>query len=332
MLYRLYWIAGLCVRQQHIGGIFRVPILKTVAKIEAVFLAVLICTLVVAANAGQKRQSSDPSAPAFGEQTTDTASLRSRAWEALTDGIQDKSDGKRRAALGALATIGKDRQAAQLVESGLEDKDAAVRQVSASMLGCMQAKSSIKKLKQAMREGPSAVSFAAAESLWQMGDRSGRDLFAAVLARETTPSDGMVKSNLLSAKKTLQHPKELAKLGTKQAAGAFLGPFSMGITVAEEATKDRGATARAQSALLLGNDATPAAVQQLGDALNDKNWTVRTAAARALADTRQKDQVSKLAPLLHDDKPAVRFMAAASIIRLTKPVTASTATACEIEF
>jgi HEAT repeat protein len=59
------------------------------------------------------------------------------------------------------------------------------------------------------------------------------------------------------------------------------------------------------------------AIKELDDALDDKNWIVRTAAAQALGECKQRDQIKQLTALLSDDKPAVRYMAAASIIRLS---------------
>ena len=109
----------------------------------------------------------------------------------------------------------------------------------------------------------------------------------------------------------------LAMIGAKEAASSLFGPAGWGITIVEEVTKDRSASARAMSAALLGHDAGKDAVRELDEAIWDKNWIVRVAAAQALGECRQRDQIQHLRGLLWDAKPAVRYMAAASIIRLS---------------
>jgi HEAT repeat protein len=57
---------------------------------------------------------------------------------------------------------------------------------------------------------------------------------------------------------------------------------------------------------------------ELEEALGDKNWVVRAAAAKALGNYQHKGVIPKLQELLQDDKEPVRFMAAASLVRLTR--------------
>jgi hypothetical protein len=127
----------------------------------------------------------------------------------------------------------------------------------------------------------------------------------------------VMKDQLESARKRLQDPRGLAVIGAKEAANSLFGPAGWGIKIVEEITKDRSVSARAMSAAVLGHDASLDAVNGLDDALDDKNWIVRTAAAQALGECKQPDQIKHLTALLSDDKPAVRYMAAASIIRLS---------------
>jgi len=201
--------------------------------------------------------------------------------------------------------------------AALGDREPSVRQLAARDLGEMRAKSAIPKLREALKDESTEVCFAAAKSLWDMGDRSGRDVFIGILAGEKSGSPGMVKDGLTSAKKKLQDPRGLAVVGAEEAASALFGPAGWGIKVMQEVTKDRSASARAMSATLLAHDNNEDSVQQLDNALWDKNWLVREAAAQALGASRQREQISYLQDLLQDDKPAVRYMAAASIIRLS---------------
>ncbi len=91
----------------------------------------------------------------------------------------------------------------------------------------------------------------------------------------------MVRGAMRDAKRKLHSPSQLALMGVKE-AGAFLGPASMGVTVAQEALKDGGAPGRAVAAGILGKDLDPYALTLLEWALNDKNWAVRAAVAKAL--------------------------------------------------
>jgi len=238
-------------------------------------------------------------------------------WEILSGGATDHNLIHRQEALAALGTVGPNARAIRLVVAALEDHDASVRQLAARNLGEMRARSAIPKLRQALKDDSGEVCFAAAKSLWDMGDRSGRQVFIDILAGEKSNSPGLVKEQLTSAKRKLHDPKELAFIGAEEAAGALFGPAGWGIKIMKEATKDRSASARAMSASILAHDRNEDSRQQLHDALWDKNWLVREAAAQALGASRQRDQISYLQDLLQDDKAAVRYMAAASIIRLS---------------
>jgi HEAT repeat protein len=245
-------------------------------------------------------------------------------WEMLTAGATNQNVARREEAIAALGTMGPNRRAVRLVESALSDKDPSIRQLAAKNLGEMHARSSVPKLKEALNDESGEVSFAAAKSLWEMGDRSGRDVFIGILSGGKSSSSAMVKGEVETAKKKLQDPRGLAIIGAKEAASSLFGPAGWGITIMEEVSKDRSASARAMSAALLGRDATPDALQELDDALTDKNWIVRAAAAQALGATRDRDQIATLEPVLEDQKAAVRYMAAASILRLCRgPVVAA---------
>jgi HEAT repeat protein len=209
------------------------------------------------------------------------------------------------------------RRVVNLIQAALADKDPSIRQLAARTLGEMRARTSIPKLRHALADDSPEVSFAAAKSLWSMGDRSGRDVFLEILSGQRSSSSGLLKGQFDAAKKKFQDPGKLAIIGAKEAASSLFGPAGWGIKVMEEVTQDRSASARAMSAILLGPDATLDALHQLQDALTDKNWIVRAAAAQALGTSGHRDQISYLRPLLQDDKPAVRYMAAASILRLS---------------
>jgi HEAT repeat protein len=245
------------------------------------------------------------------------AAASRKAWKCLNDGLAEKNYDRRAQAIAALGTIGLRRDAISLIEGGLNDKDAPVRQAAVDVLGTMKSRGSIPKLRAALDDNSAAVSFAAAQALWTMGDRSGQDLFLEVLEGDRKVSTGLVRGGLQQVHEELHDPKALAGLGAEQAAGAFLGPAGFGVTAAIEVSKDKAAPARATSARLLADDTSDDARKVLREALKDKSWIVRAAAAEALGVHGSLNDVATLAPLLDDEQKRVRYRAAAAIIRVT---------------
>ena len=237
------------------------------------------------------------------------------AWDVLRAEIRSPKKTHRTDAIAALAVIGSRPDVLHLLEGALRDKQSTVRKTAAIALGDMQAEAAKPSLRALLDDESPDVGFAAANALWKMGDRSGREIFIATLTGERK-GDGLVKSSLKSNFAKYSDPKTVAMTGVKEAAGAFLGPLPMGITIAQELMKDHGASARAACAALLAKDPSPDAVEQLTQALADKNWAVRAAAAQALAISPGKVSPQVFEPLLLDDNKSVREIAAAGIIRL----------------
>lgn len=238
-------------------------------------------------------------------------------WQILTEGSTDHNSMRRAEAVAALGTMAPSPRVLHLVEKALDDKDSSIRQLAAMNLGQMHARRSIPRLKKALNDPSPEVSFAAAKSLWTMGDHSGRDVFIRILSGEKSSSSGVIKDEVEATKKKLDDKRKLAIIGATEAASSLFGPAGWGLKIVEEIARDRSASARAMSAILLSHDTSLDGLRELQDALSDKNWIVRAAAAQALGASRHRDQIPYLRPLLDDDKPAVRFMAAASILRLS---------------
>jgi HEAT repeat protein len=183
----------------------------------------------------------------------------------------------------------------------------------------MKARSAIPQLQDAMDNDKSPqVSFAAAQALWKMDDRAGRDVFYEVLDGERKVKPGLIKSKMHEARMEMHDPKALALIGVNEASGAFLGPFSMGVSMVEEYAKNNGTSTQALCAQLLALDDSRETVDELTYALGDKNWTVRAAAARSLAKLGVRAALPQLKDMMAEDKsqPA-RFAAAAAVIRLS---------------
>lgn len=303
--------------------------------IFAIFLAFCLAVASAAAQSSSGVSDQPDAKPANGSAAKASRNNPElRPWDILSAGAGNKNPMRRAEAIAALGTAGTQTRVVRLVEHALNDSDPSIRELAARTLGEMRARSSIPKLTKALHDDSAEVSFAAAKSLWAMGNHAGREVFLEILAGEKTSSGGLIKNELQATKKKFQDPKGLAIMGAKEAATSLFGPAAWGIKVMEEITQDRSASARAMSAILLGPDATLDSLRQLQDALDDKNWIVRAAAAQALGVSRHREQIPILQPLLQDDKPAVRCMAAAAIVRLSggaAAVPAASATAATAE-
>lgn len=254
------------------------------------------------------------------------------AWKTLADGTTEANANKRKLALSAIVIAGTNPRAVTMAALLLKDKEVDVRQTAAFVLGEMNARAAIPKLVEALDDEAPEVSFMAARSLWNLGDRRGKDVLLAVLAGERGVSAGLLRGTMRDAKKRLRDPAGLAMLGVKEGAGIFLGPAAMGITAFEELRKDGSASARTLSAEALTKDTDPATIKVLEEALDDKNWLVRAALVKALAMRGSRASIPKVQALLEDKQDAVRYTAAAALVRLedgprklTKPIAAKNA-------
>jgi HEAT repeat protein len=241
------------------------------------------------------------------------------AWEVLKTGLNDKNPDKRRQAVTAIGSIGLETDVIQLVEGALRDPDSLVRQTAAAELGQMKAKQSIPSLKTAMDDAAGEVAFAAAKALWDMGDRSGRDLLEDVITGQQATSEGALKGAVRDAKRKMHDPKALAVMGFKEASGVLLGPFNIGLIAAEQVLKEGASAGRALAATLLAQDCDAESVRLLEwSATTDKNWAVKAASAKALGQCGNQDAIPTLEQNLANSNPAVSSMSAGAIIKLSR--------------
>ena len=240
------------------------------------------------------------------------------AWEVLKQGLAEKNVDKHRQALTATGSIGLAPEAVQLVEEGLKDMDPLIRQTAAAELGQMKSKQSIPALKAAMDDSDGQVAFAAAKALWDMGDKSGRELIEDVLTGDQKTSEGLMNGAMRDAKRKMHDPRALALMGLKEASGALLGPFNIGIIAAEQAFKDGSAGGRTLAVALLTDECDAQTVRLIDWSFtNDKSWAVKAAAAKGLGKCGNADSIPKLETALSDPHEAVKAMSAAAIIRLS---------------
>lgn len=247
-----------------------------------------------------------------------TAQPEVTSWAILKQGIDDRNYERRRQAVTAIGSIGLDADAVKLVEHGLRDDEPLVRQTAAAQLGQLKSTASIPALKAALDDPTNEVALTAARSLWDMGDRSGEEMLQNVLSGKQKSTSGFVEGALRDTKHKLGSKKGLVKLGIKEASSAILGPFSLGITAAEEMMKDSGATGRALAADLLSQKCDSRNIELLQGALRDeKNNTVKASVAKSLARCGKKDDIPRYESYLSSSNDALKFMAAAAIIKLS---------------
>ncbi len=239
---------------------------------------------------------------------------RQQALEVIDQGRLEKNVLKRKQFLLSIACAGRNPATVAILEGELQaGKAPEIRQAAAVVLGEIKSVSSIPKLREALSDEPD-VAFTAAQSLWQLGDRSGREFFEQILLGEKSEYPGFMKTNIRDARLKLTNPKALALMGVKEGLGFFFGPAAMGVTVYQELQKDAGATTRTIAASMLATDKDPSSIQILEEGLSDKNWIVRAASAKALATRLSVSSLPKLAYLLDDKADGARYAAAASIL------------------
>jgi HEAT repeat protein len=304
-----------------------------------VFACAAMPALASTKQAGQPAQNSQPgneqaapSAPKSGASTTPTKATEAKPkaeqgkpgpnkapdpWAMLMNGANSEKFRDRSDAITALSILRTERKAIAVVANALSDKEETIRVLAATTLGDMKARPAIPKLREAIEDPSPEVSFAAAQALWKMGDRSGRDIFYDVLDGQRKVKPGLIKSKMREARKDMHDPKALALIGVNEVSGAFLGPFSMGVSMAEEYAKNNGTSVQALCAELLALDDSRRTTEELTYALGDANWTVRATAARSIARLNYRGAMGSLKDMMQNDKsqPA-RFAAAAAIIHL----------------
>jgi HEAT repeats len=114
--------------------------------------------------------------------------LAAAAWALLTSGADSEKARGRSDVLSALTVLNSDRQAVSILSGALADKEENIRVLAATSIGDIKARSAIPWLREALDDSSAQVSFSAAQALWKMGDRSGRDIFYEILERERKPS------------------------------------------------------------------------------------------------------------------------------------------------
>jgi HEAT repeat protein len=181
----------------------------------------------------------------------------------------------------------------------------------------MKSRLAIAPLRLALNDAAPQVSFAAAKSLWQLGDTAGRRVLIDILQGQKGTKDGFIASHKREIHRELQDRKALAVMGAEKGAGELLpGPLSMGVGLAKQEIVGGTDQARADCAALLSRRPDKETMLALKTALMDRDWAVRTAAVKAIGQLGRPGTEQWLEFSLDDSKPGVRYEAAVSILRM----------------
>jgi HEAT repeat protein len=205
----------------------------------------------------------------------------SSAWDALRSGIEDKDAQHRETAIAAIGTIRDDSEAVELVVRGLQDEDSGVRQTAAATLGAMGAHAAIPNLQAALDDNPE-VSFAAAKSLWDLGDTSSRGIIQAVML-------GKLKDKprkLVSAEQTPDRTDAVAILAKDP------DPSSLGLL--ERALGDKDWAVRVAVAKALGERGNERTLAKLSPLLTDERHAVRYMVAASMVKLEHRSVTTAL--------------------------------------
>jgi len=240
------------------------------------------------------------------------------AWDVLKSGLADTNPLNRRQAVTATGSIGLNPEAVRLVEEALRDNDSLIRATAAAELGEMKSRQSFPALKAALDDPSGEVGYAAAKALWDIGDKAGRGFLEDVVAGQQKATDGGVKGALHRANRLRYDPKAMTVLAAKEASGALLGPFNIGVIATEQVFKNSAVAVRMQALNLLAEECDAQTFKLLdAAATDDKTSAEKATAAKALGRCGNPDAIPKLEQNLSDSNVAVRFMSAAAIIRLS---------------
>jgi HEAT repeat protein len=239
------------------------------------------------------------------------------ARDVLDKALKDKNPDTRKNAVIALSLAGAVDPFPSDLETMLGDKDVQVRLAAVASLTDLKNDRTILSLHRALTDEVPEVSFAAAQSLWNLSDADGRTALFSVLSGETKAASSFFAKQKRDAMRMMHTPKTMFLFAIK--TGADFAPvpgLGTGVSSMQSLLSDPSVSGRATAALLLGKERDAQILQALRDAIGDKDWSVRAAVVHSLALRDDPALEGDLKPLLADKNDAVRLRAAAGYLRL----------------
>ena len=239
------------------------------------------------------------------------------AWKMLSDAMADAKHPQTR--IQALAALGllRNSTSEKMIADAMADPDLDVRTAAVLAAGQAKDRNLTTDVRRLLDDKEPQVAFAAAMTLWKMGDKSGEDILMSVVDGERSAGPTMMKGTRHKISKDLHDPAMLARVGALQGAAMILGPFGYGITAYEYVRQNGGDLSRASAIEQISQEKTEPIHNELMGALKDKDQTVRAASAKALAGYHDNATSMAVYALLADNKQPVRLTAASAYLRTT---------------
>jgi len=271
-------------------------------------IALFLCLHAVAPAEMRHVADADPDSP-----KATPSQINSDAWNILDKEATEKKTETLVIVVAALGDLGGEPKAQKMLLEAIDSSDQDVRIATIAAMGQTKNPMFVPALRKLLDDPKPQIAFAAASTLWSMGDHSGQDLLVAIVEGDRKGNAGVLGGAMHQAGKDMHSPTEIAKM----TAPFFLGPFGIGLAAYNYLHKAGGDSPRVIATELIAQNKTPEVRKELVDALEDKDQEVRLTAARMLGDFKDPDIAENLIPLFLDSKPAVRITAAAAAIRLT---------------
>ncbi|WP_263409746.1 HEAT repeat domain-containing protein [Terriglobus tenax] len=274
-------------------------------------IALFLCLNAVAPAEPLNR--AEEAAAAMDAPKASSTQINSDAWNILEKDASDKKTETLIMVVSALGDLGAEPKAQNMLMEAVGSSDIDVRMAAIASMGQTRNQMFVPTLRKLLDDEKPQIAFAAASTLWTMGDHSGKDVLFAVVDGERKGDAGMLGGAMHQASRDMHSPTEIAKM----TAPFFLGPFGIGFAAYNYMHRPGGDSPRVIATELIAQDKSDDVRKVLVDALTDKDAEVRQTAARMLGDFHDDNIAQSLVPLFVDSKPAVRITAAATAIRLT---------------
>jgi HEAT repeat protein len=250
---------------------------------------------------------------AFGQ----TAEPVRDARETLANGAAHSNPDHRREVALALGLLSERDRSSELLKTLVADSDVEVRVAAIGSIADLRAKKFVPDLTSALNDDVPEVAFAAAKSLWTLGQPVGKQALLAFLEGDRKAQSNYFRRKYRNMMRAFSSPKGAILFALNQGIGFVPLPgVGAGFSALQSLFFEADFSPRASVAIRLAQDKSPETQAALIDALSDKDWSVRAASAQAIGMRNDPALRKHLVPLMHDDSSRVRYRAAASYLRL----------------
>ncbi len=246
------------------------------------------------------------------------ASPVEQARHVLADGVADSNPGHRREVALALGLLQGRDPSIELLRRLVADNDVQVRVAALASIADLHDTRFLGELNTALEDNVPEVAFAAAKSLWSLGQPIGKEVLLAVLEGEQKARSNYFRRKYRGTMRAFSTPKGAILFALNQGIGFVPLPgVGEGFAALQALFFESDFSPRASVAIRLAQDRDVKTQTALSDALSDDDWSVRAAGAQAIGMRNDPALRDRLVPLIHDDSSRVRYRAAASYLRLS---------------